>query len=171
MKNHCKKSGYTLTGVIIFLVFVMLLWEGTLSQIGSYLRTEKAFRIRQNQNDGFTHALAWALTLLETGLPPESNYSCLISSPTDSNDIFVMTFINTAGIHYSIDVRPATQLDMWLDEAPETFEEQQTKPGKPEKPGKPDKPGKPKKPDKPPKPDKPGKSEKPDNPGQAKKGK
>jgi hypothetical protein len=162
------KSGYTLTGVIIFLVLVMLLWEGTLSQIGSYLRTEKAFRIRQTENDGFAHALAWAITLLETGLPPESNYSCLMPSPTDSNDIFVATFINTAGIHYSIDVRPANQLDMWLDEAPETFEEQQTKPGKPEKP---DKPGKPKKPNKPPKPDKPGKPKKPDNPGQAKKGK
>ena len=133
MKNSYKKSGYTLTGVIIFLVLVMLLWEGTLSQIGSYLRTEKAFRIRQTEKDGFTHALAWALTLLETGLPPESNYSCLMPSPIDSNDIFVTTFVKTAGIHYSINVRPATQLDMWLQEAPETFEEQKTKPEKKDK--------------------------------------
>ena len=121
MKKSLRHYGYTLTGVIIFLVIVMILWEGVMSQMGSYLRTEKKFRTQHTQRNGVTHSLAWAITLLETGLPPEDDYSCLMISPTDSNDIFVATFSQTAGIHYNIDIRLATNLDMWLPYAPETF--------------------------------------------------
>ena len=126
MKNLHRNHGYTLTGVIIFLVIVMILWEGVLSQMGSYLRTEKKFRTQQIQRNGISHSLAWALTLCETGLPLTEDYSCLMTSPTDSNDIYVATFTLTAGINYNIDIRPATELDMWLPIAPETFNETDT---------------------------------------------
>lgn len=123
MKKSHRRFGYTLTGVIIFLVIATILWASVMSRIGGYLRTEKSFRIRHMQQNGFTHALAWGLTLLETGLPPEDDYSCLMASPVDSNNVFVTTFTQTADSYYTINVRPATELDMWLPHAPATFNE------------------------------------------------
>jgi type II secretory pathway pseudopilin PulG len=121
MKKTNRNSGYTLTGVIIFLVIVTILWASVMSRIGGYLRTEKAFSTRHAQQNGFTHALAWGVTLLETGLPPAADYSCLMTSPVDSNNVFVTVFSHTADNHYTINVRPANELDMWLPVAPGTF--------------------------------------------------
>ena len=108
---------------MVFLILAMLVWKGTLSQLGGYLRMEKVCQVQRAERSGYTHALAWGLTLLETGLPPESPYSCRMVSPVDSNDVFVTTFTNDAGIHYFVDVRPATQQDTWLPLAPDTFKD------------------------------------------------
>lgn len=138
VKKAYRNTGFTLAGVIVFLILATLVCEGALRQLASYLRVEKLCRIQMSDRTGYTHSLAWSLTLLETGEPPESPYSCRMVSPVDPNDVFVATFVNTAGIHYSIDVRPATQQDSSLPLAPETFADSgaDSKPGKSKNNGK-----------------------------------
>jgi uncharacterized membrane protein YgcG len=121
VRRSCRRAGYTLAGVMIFLVLVMFIWQGTLAQLGAYLRVEKTCQVQRTARSGYPQALAWGLTLLETGLPPESPYSCTMVSPVDSNDVFVTTFTQTAGVHYAVDVRLATEYDAGLPSAPDSF--------------------------------------------------
>lgn len=151
-------KGHTLAGVIIFLLLVTLFFKGALSQIGSYLRVEKACYIQHSGRKGCTSALAWGLTLLETGLPPELPYSCRMVSPYNANEVFVTTFTQTAGINYSVNVRPAGLDDESLPPAPESFGQDDSGSGRPDRPGRPNRPGRPGRPDRPGKPDRPGNS-------------
>ena len=171
VKKSGRNNGHTLAAVIVFLLLVTLLWRGSLSQQGSYFRVEKACLVQQANRDGCMHSLAWALTLLETGLPPESPYSCLMASPVDANEIFVATFTQLAGVNYTVSVRLATPDDASLPPAPEAFEPDESKPEKPEKPKKPKEPQgpKPKKPKKPKEPQgpKPKKDNQPNPPEQS----
>jgi hypothetical protein len=145
VKKTGRNKGHTLAAVIVFLLLVTLLWRGSLSQQGSYFRIEKACRVQQAGRDGSIHSLAWALTLLETGLPPKSRYSCLMVSPVDANEIFVATFAQRGRIDYTVDIRLATAKDASLPMAPKTFEQVEPRP-RPERPERPGRPREPKEP-------------------------
>ena len=151
MNKSGRNNGHTLAAVIVFLLLVTLLWRGSLSQQGSYFRVEKACLVQQANRDGCIHSLAWALTLLETGSPPKSRYSCLMVSPVDANEIFVATFTKGGGNSYTVNIRLATPKDTSLPVAPETFEQVEPGPGpgprpRPDRPGRPERPGRPKRP-------------------------
>ena len=113
--------GHALVGTRGFLVLAVFLWLVTFAHTTGCLRVLKASQVRADDAAGATRAMAWALTLLETGRPPTNpSYSCLVSP--DGNSDYVLTFLKTSGWQYTVSVRPAVSSDNTLPRAPSRFQ-------------------------------------------------
>lgn len=119
--NKYNRTGHTLTGTMIFLVLVTLLWTGTINQLMNYIRIEKKCSDKLDFTQTCTKATAWAITLLQTGRPETSHYSYLAEVSNQADGTYVICYSMTADDTWQIDVRPATSADMSLDIIPETF--------------------------------------------------
>jgi hypothetical protein len=122
MKNRCRHTGHALAGTMMFLLIAMIMWLSVTRQLGTYLRMEKSSQSLQLYNDTTIRALSWGLTLLETGLPPSNPYSCKMRVGRNSLQTFVVSFIRTSNLHYTVTARPADGGDDSLPEAPENFD-------------------------------------------------
>jgi len=120
MTRAGRNSGYALAGTMVFLVLALLIWMAVFRQTSSYLRTEKAMRTRTERQLGCTKALAWGLTLLETGKLPTNPYSCRVVVSLSPQQTYVLTFTRLL-LRKRVAVRPATPSDASLPLAPANF--------------------------------------------------
>ncbi len=119
MTGRTVKSGHALLGTMAFLVLAMLLWLASFAVLSSDLRTATSFVKDDEFDTGPLRAMSWGLTLLETGTPKETPFSCLVDVSKDRS--FVITYQQLAANDYTVSVRPATSSDQWLSAAPTTF--------------------------------------------------
>jgi len=129
--ERAKSSGHALAGTMIFLALVLMLQLSVQQQTASAIRVEQAARQHAAQSAGGVRALATGLTLLETGLPPDDDWSCRINLPPagQPNDPFcaavptdwILTFRKDHGHEWNVSVRPASDDDNTLPAAPATF--------------------------------------------------
>ena len=111
MKSSRRHVGHALAGTMIFLVLLMLLWVGVCRQLASHLRIEKACQMRQGELVDCQRAMAWALTLLETGKPPIlAAESCSFRMVLDE-DTYVAIYTKTGGLDHHVEVRPMMYSD------------------------------------------------------------
>ena len=102
-----------------FVVIASFLWLGAFAAMSANMRGAKTIQLQNDRDDGATRALAWALTLLETGSPPASPYSCTATLATGQT--FVLSFDQTASNAFTVSVRPAGAADVSLPAAPLQF--------------------------------------------------
>ena len=121
MTRPRRQSGHALVGTMASLVLMMLLSMAAFEHLSGYLRVENACQVRRDRATGQTQALAWGLALLETGVPPEDPYSCLVTPNSDPTRVFVVTFRIIEPLKYSVSARPAKANDDWQPIAPTTF--------------------------------------------------
>lgn len=122
MMHRVRHNGSTLAGTLVGLVLVMLLWTGLYRHTTGFLRMEKACRLRSDRATGCTRALAWALSLLETGKPSGGgNYACRMVLAAGPGGTYVVSYLKVTENTYAVSVRPATVDDSSLPLAPETF--------------------------------------------------
>ncbi len=114
-----RRRGHALACTMIFLVLAMLLWTSTFRQTAGWLRTETAQIVRNERELRSARAMAWALTLLETGLPPSAPYSC--RAEIAAGEFYVLTFESEQAQRRLVSVRPAQSADLLLPLAPATF--------------------------------------------------
>ena len=119
MRPRRRQSAHALACTMIFLVLAMLLWTANFRQLGSWLRTEKAQIVRSEREIRSAKAMAWALTLLETGTPPQDAYSCRVQ--IEPEYFYVLTFELEDATHRRLTVRPAESADLLLPLAPANF--------------------------------------------------
>jgi hypothetical protein len=83
MRFHCRKAlnrrsasrcGYALVVVLLFNVLFLMLLGVAWRRMGSAIRIATASTQQSQHDEGSLRALAAAMKLLETGLPPESPY-------------------------------------------------------------------------------------------------
>lgn len=92
---------------MIFLALVMLLWVGAARQLACHLRVTKAREVHRQKSTKCRQAMAWALSLLETGNPPEdSGRDLCIRRMIIEGETYVVTFHKKRGEKYDITVRP-----------------------------------------------------------------
>lgn len=93
MSKRHPRSGFAMMLVLVFIVLFLGLLGVALRQTAAALRIESV-RIMQIQRDeGSVHAVARALALLETGLPPTDPYVCGIDVNTSAGiRAFTVTF-------------------------------------------------------------------------------
>ncbi len=119
MKDYRRHRGYALIGAMMFLLIVMIMWLGVTRQMGTYLRMEKNLQLQKSYyDDSRIRALAWGLTLLETGYPPTAPYSCKMWV---GQTRFVLTFAKTSGYRYIVTARSFGSGDISQPNAPSTF--------------------------------------------------
>jgi hypothetical protein len=107
MKTNRPRHGYAMMLVVIAIVVLLLLYSVAYRHTAAALRVETA-RVQQLQRDeGTIHALARALALLETGLPPTDPYVCGVTITTSLGpSLFVVTFSSEGGPNWSVNARP-----------------------------------------------------------------
>ena len=117
-----RRGGHALVGTMIFLVLVMMLWAAAYQQTASHVRAEKTLRVRAEKADSVKRAMAWCLSLLETGRPNVGlgqEYRCLMAVDGDE---YVAIFTRTDTSKYDIRIRPKVYwYDDWWPVAPESF--------------------------------------------------
>jgi len=121
--HRIRHNGHSLAGTLVGLVLVMLLWTALYRQTTGFLRMEKACRLRSDRAAGCTRALAWGLTLLETGRPSVDLVSYRVTVADGPGGTYVLIFEKTPEKknHYTVSVRPATEDDSSLPLAPDNF--------------------------------------------------
>lgn len=116
------QTGHSLAGTMIFLVLVMLLWTAAARQLACHLRVDKARQIHREKSTGCRRAMAWALSLLETGKPPSGFGGQCIRRMIIENETYVVVFEAQSDTEYRVEVRPRMY---WYDDfwplAPESF--------------------------------------------------
>ena len=118
MTRPAERRGHALIGTTIFLVLAMLLWAAVYQQTAGHLRVEKACRVHAERRAGLQRATAWALTLLETGEPPEDHYRCRMI--VDGN-VYRAEFEKTNHLEYRVKVDLRDPSFTKHDLAPPTF--------------------------------------------------
>ena len=119
MTARRRRSGHALLAVTAFLAIAMLLWLAAFASLSSNVRAAKALQIQGDRDDGATRALAWALTLLETGYPPGDEYAC--RATLDSGPAFVFSYERMYEDTFDVSVRPAEAADASLPRVPTRF--------------------------------------------------
>jgi TRAP-type mannitol/chloroaromatic compound transport system permease large subunit len=105
-RTASSRRGYALLTVLVFVVlFVSLLgvaWRNT----ASALRIASVRSLQIQRDEGSLHALARALHLLETGLPPSNPYVCGVTIDTSRGSrSFTVTFTLVEGTTWSVHTR------------------------------------------------------------------
>ena len=118
MKRYYRHKGFALAGAIMFLLLVMIMWLSVTRQIGTNLNVEEHLQTQKAYYNGCIRALAWGLTLCETGCPQGDTYSCKMQV---SSQAYVVTFSKITGHTYDVTARPAETGDESLPDAPKTF--------------------------------------------------
>ena len=76
LRRRRPRRGYALVLVLIFVILFLALMGVAWSRVGSVLRVATARAVQAHRDQGSLPALARAMHLLETGLPPISPYVC-----------------------------------------------------------------------------------------------
>lgn len=76
MRRPPCRRGYALMMVLFFIVLFLSLLGVAWRRMASAIRIASVHATQIQRDEGSIHALARAMRLLETGLPPSSTYTC-----------------------------------------------------------------------------------------------
>jgi hypothetical protein len=98
--------------VVVSLVLFLALWGVTFRQTASVIRVASVQTLRLQRDQGSVQAVAYGVTLLETGLPPTSPYvgAVVIQTPTGPRS-FTVTFSFEGGTNWSVYATPTAAGD------------------------------------------------------------
>lgn len=115
-----RRKGYALAGAIIFLLLVMIMWLGVSRELMANINIEENFQSQKSYYNGNMRALAWGLTLLQTGYPNGDEYSCKVV--LEDNQEYVINFKKTTGHNYEVTARSLVAgQDDDVPSAPDSF--------------------------------------------------
>lgn len=83
MRTRARQRGYVLVGALLLSVVMLLMWVSLYQHTSSVLRVERARVLRIEREQGPALAVTRGLDLLQTGLPPSSDYRCQVTVDTD----------------------------------------------------------------------------------------
>ena len=120
--NTSRRTGHALIATMAFVAISSIVCVTAFKRLDTAVRAETASQTRMDYVGPSAYALAWGLSLLETGEPPETpRYECKAEVVPDT--VYVMSFQRNGQnpLRYRVDVRPATEDDADLPDAPESF--------------------------------------------------
>ena len=106
-RNKSPRRGYAMVLVLVFLALMLSLHAVVVRNLGAGLRIEKVRVLQQQRDEGSMEALARAVSLLETGLPPTDPYVCeTIVSMSGGDRAFTVTYTTELDASVTISVAP-----------------------------------------------------------------
>ncbi len=109
--KRSARRGYALMTVSLFLVLMLAMTGVVHRHLSSVLRIEKARVQAEQRDEALLHALAQALALIETGLPPSNPYVCATTINTSQGlESITLTFAQEHNEIWSVHAA-ATALD------------------------------------------------------------
>jgi hypothetical protein len=87
------RRGYAMMLVLVFIVLFLTFLGIAYRSVATVLRVESVHALQVQRDEGSTQALAAAVALLETGLPPTDPYVCGVTVQTSAGSrAFTVTF-------------------------------------------------------------------------------
>ena len=116
-----SRRGYAMMMVLVFLVMFLAFLGVAMRRMAGLLRTETVHAIQVQRDQGSIHALARALTLLETGLPPTNPYVCAVTIVTSTGSrSLTVTFTRLDDTTWTVKAAPTEPGDTPVS-MPSTF--------------------------------------------------
>jgi hypothetical protein len=110
-RQRNQRNGYAMLTVLIFMT-LMLTFGISQRYLGEAVRIEQARTRTRDRDEGAVHAMAAALDLLETGLPPIDPYTCATDINTSAGSrSFTVTFSSLSPSQWAIQVAPTLPAD------------------------------------------------------------
>jgi hypothetical protein len=107
--------------VLLFLVFAFATWTIYFRSSASLLRVEQARVERETRDQWTAPAMAQALRLLQTGMPPTDPYSCKLELTQDGvTKYFLLSYERISAARWTVTAAPTTSDEVAVD-APSTF--------------------------------------------------
>jgi hypothetical protein len=106
-RGRSTRRGYALTLVLVFVVLMLAMlgiaWRG----VASALRLETVRKTQIERDEGSVHAVALAMRLLETGVPPSVPYMCGVTLNTSNGaKSYTVTFAGEGENLWSVHSAP-----------------------------------------------------------------
>ena len=107
MNQRHHRNGFAMLMVLVFVALLMTTATVTQRHLASSLRVERAREQARIRDEGSLHALAEAVDLLETGLPPSSPYVASLTLTTSLGpQVYTITYQDQGGGDWDIQARP-----------------------------------------------------------------
>jgi hypothetical protein len=111
-RQRNERNGYAMLTVLIFLTLMLTFFGISQRYLGEAVRIEEARTRARDRDEGSVHAMAAALDLLETGLPPTDPYSCATDVETSTGSrSFTVTYSALSASQWAIQVTPTLPAD------------------------------------------------------------
>jgi hypothetical protein len=111
-RQRNDRNGYAMLIVLIFLMLMLTFFGISQRYLGEAVRIEEARMRTRDRDEGSVHAMAAALDLLETGLPPSDPYTCATDMETAAGTrSFTVTYSSLSGRRWAIQVVPTLPTD------------------------------------------------------------
>jgi len=102
-----SRNGYALMLVLVTVALALSFYSLAHRQVAAALRAETLSVSLEHRDEGGLHALAQAITLLETGDPPSTPYVCKTTITTTSGPReYAVTYTNVTGTEWTVDIVP-----------------------------------------------------------------
>jgi hypothetical protein len=107
--------------VIVFLALMLALVAVCQRELATVLRLKRARALVEQRDQGAVHALARALQLLETGLPPGDPYVCATNLDTPiGTRSYTVTYTSAGTDQWHVEAAPTPDSE-YPDPMPDTF--------------------------------------------------
>ena len=101
------RRGYAMVLVLMFIVLFLALLGVVYRDLSGSLRIESLHALEQRRDEGTIAALARALALLESGLPPANPYACSVTIDTSAGpQAFTVAFASEDGVTWQVQSSP-----------------------------------------------------------------
>ncbi len=120
-RKRSTRRGFALLLVMIFVVLFLAVLGVAWRRMASALRIASVRTVQTQRDQGSTVAMALAMHLLETGVPPGSPYACGVTIPTSTGlRCYTVTFTAVGETGWTVDVE-VTQPNVTPQPMPNTF--------------------------------------------------
>lgn len=121
MKNTARRAGYSLVLVLIFMLMLLSLLSLAYRHVGAALRVESVRSAQGTRDEGSLQAIAQALAVIGTGVPPSNPYVCGVTINTSAGPrSFTLTMVSEVENQWSVHSAPTAVGDN-PDPLPITF--------------------------------------------------
>ena len=102
-----QRRGYAMMLVLMFIVLFLALLGVVYREVASALRIESLHSLQVRRDEGSVQAMARALALLDSGLPPANPYVCGVTIDTPGGpEALTVTFTTEDGVTWQVQSSP-----------------------------------------------------------------
>jgi hypothetical protein len=98
--------------VMLFIVLFLSFWSLAYRWTAAALRIEATRSLQASRDEGTVHAVARAVALFETGLPPQSPYTCAVTITTSAGSSrYTVVMTSTGNSTWTVAAAPTDPND------------------------------------------------------------
>ena len=110
-RKAASHAGYAMIAILVFIAITLATMTAAFDRLHQISTFESADKRIPDSEDGVAQALGISLSRLQTGEPPEDDYSCrlrLRSSDGTTNELYLVTYPRLAIDQWQVEAEPSS---------------------------------------------------------------